>query len=123
MDLRKKAEELAARPYIVQVIKDITTDDQPVFVALSPELEGCMGQGETNEKAIMSLREARIDYIESLLEDSIPVPEPQSPATITTSSQTTTFTYIPADDKPLGKWTVVKNDPYAYVITKLFSSS
>jgi len=53
MDLRKKAEELAARPYLMQIISSETTDDQSIYIALSPELEGCIAQGFTIEEAIL----------------------------------------------------------------------
>jgi predicted RNase H-like HicB family nuclease len=93
MEHRKKAESLAARPYIIQVVLDQTTDDQPIYVALSPELIGCIAQGETIEEALSNLRDARIEFIQSLLEDSLHVPEPNSIPTITTSSLTSNFAY------------------------------
>jgi predicted RNase H-like HicB family nuclease len=67
MDTRAKAEALAKRPYL---------DDQPIYFARVLELEGCFGQGETHEAAIEDLRLATVDFIESLLEDGLPVPEP-----------------------------------------------
>jgi predicted RNase H-like HicB family nuclease len=89
--LIKRAEHLADRPYLVEVVKGETTDDQPIYLARSPELEGCLAQGETIDDAIQSLREARVDYIYSLLEDNLPVPDPTPPMTLTSVSDSITF--------------------------------
>jgi len=96
-DLRSKAENLAKRSYIVEVVRDQTTDDQPIYLARNPELEGCFGQGDTSEEAIQDLLEARIDFIQSLLEDGLPVPDPipltTNTANVTTIKITNTTTY------------------------------
>lgn len=73
---RELAEKLASRPYDVEVINDQTTDGLPIYMAKTPELRGCMAQGRTIDEAIANLAEARIDYIESLLDDDLPVPDP-----------------------------------------------
>lgn len=73
---REKAIELAERPYRLRYIKDETTDGKPMFAAEVVELEGCLGSGVTPEAAISDARKAMVDYIESLLEDGMPVPEP-----------------------------------------------
>jgi len=52
-----------------------------------------MGQGETIEQAVANLHEAKIDYIESLLEDGLSIPEPALLATTTSSSSSKTFTW------------------------------
>ena len=80
---RDKAEWLARKPYTVEVFRDETTEGQPVYIAQTPELEGCIGQGISVDKAVANLSEARVDYIESLLEDGLPVPEPILSATTT----------------------------------------
>jgi predicted RNase H-like HicB family nuclease len=91
-NLRQKAEILAERPYFVKVVQDETTEGEKVWVASNPELEGCFGQGVTQEEAEINLKEARIDFIHSLLEDNLPVPDPQTIATMTSSdSKTLTF--------------------------------
>lgn len=90
-NLRNKAEKLANRSYIVEVVLDETTDGQPVYIAKTPELEGCFGQGETIDDAVKSLSEARVDFIQSLLEDDLPIPGP-SLATTTTARHTFTLT-------------------------------
>jgi predicted RNase H-like HicB family nuclease len=88
---RNRAKKLASRPYIVEVFLDETTDGNPVYMAKTPELEGCFGQGETIDEAVKSLSEAREDYIYSLLEDNLPIPSPSLPIT-TTASLTSTLT-------------------------------
>ena len=101
MNLREKAQQLASRPYVVAVRLEETTDNEPTYVARSPELEGCIAQGETVEEAVKNLQEARVDYIESLLEDGLPVPAPYHLATTTTTAfESVTFeaTYSRKDD-------------------------
>jgi predicted RNase H-like HicB family nuclease len=75
--LRQTAIDLAERPYSMLVFLDEDTDGTLGYVALNPELEGCMSQGDTYNEAIENLNEARIDYIESMLEDNLAIPEPQ----------------------------------------------
>src|SRR5574341_892987 len=70
------AKKLAARPYFILKSKDETTDGQQIFVARTLEIEDCVGQGTTSEEAEQDLRGALVDYIESLLEDGMFVPEP-----------------------------------------------
>jgi len=77
-DLWEQAGELAARPYKVVTIEDTLTDGTVVVVARNPELKGCLAQGLTAEEAIRELGEARQVYIYSLLEDKLPVPEPEA---------------------------------------------
>jgi predicted RNase H-like HicB family nuclease len=90
--LRNKAKKIASRPYTVEVVLDETTDGRPVYVAETPELGGCFGQGETIDDAVKSLSEARVDYIQSLLEDDLPIPTPSILATTTSASLTFTLT-------------------------------
>jgi predicted RNase H-like HicB family nuclease len=88
MDTHAKAEELANRPYIVTWAIEETTDNQPIYFARALELEGCFGQGDSSDAAIEDLRLAMVDFIESLLEDDLPVPEPTSlKPTIGTATQ------------------------------------
>ena len=78
-----KATSLGNRFYTFEVVSDVTTDGEPIFVASNPELPGCMAQGATEEEAIENLTEARIDYIASLLDDGLDVPEPMLSKTVT----------------------------------------
>jgi predicted RNase H-like HicB family nuclease len=75
-DLEKRAKKLASRPYSVEYIEDETTNGEPVIVASHPELYGCIAQGKTLREALKELADARREYILSLLEDGLPVPQP-----------------------------------------------
>jgi predicted RNase H-like HicB family nuclease len=75
---RETARKLASRPYSIKVLKDDSNSGQPLFLAMHPELEGCMAQGTTEEEALKNLDEFRVDYIEHLLENNLDVPNPAS---------------------------------------------
>jgi len=44
------------------------------YVAYAPALRGCVSQGETREEALANLKEAMQLFVETLLEDGLPVP-------------------------------------------------
>jgi antitoxin HicB len=48
------------------------------FVALHPDLLGCLAQGDTAEEAIQNLDAARRVWLEVRYEDNLPIPEPLS---------------------------------------------
>jgi len=75
-ELREKAKQLSFQNYAFMVEEDVLSDGSPIFLTSNPELEGCKSQGRTIDEAIFNLAEARIDYIYSLLEDGLPVPQP-----------------------------------------------
>ncbi|HEY2979990.1 MAG TPA: type II toxin-antitoxin system HicB family antitoxin [Anaerolineales bacterium] len=79
-DLRRKAEELAARNYSHVVVIEEAPSGQVTFMAKNPELYGCMAEGSTFEAALENLAEARVDFIHSLLRDGLAVPAPASQA-------------------------------------------
>lgn len=85
MDLEKMAQELAEKPYTIEIMRDETTTGKPIFLLLHPELEGCMAQGQNIEEGLESLKEATTEYILSLLEEGLDVPEPTIMASVTTS--------------------------------------
>jgi len=91
--IEDKAKYLASQPYAVEVMKDKTTTGEDVFLAKNPQLYGCMAQGATVEEALANLADARLDYIEGLLEDGEPVPAVSSPS-IYTSGETGTVLLI-----------------------------
>lgn len=72
-----KAKELANRPYQIHIFLDETTDDEPIYVAIIPELPGCVAHGDTPEEAKQNIITAKEDFIYFLLEDGLDVPEPQ----------------------------------------------
>lgn len=87
-NVRAQAARLAARPYTLRVLLDDSVPEEPLYVALNPELDGCMAQGTTIEEAEASLSAFRVDYIEHLLRNNLPVPDP---AVMTTSTSTPVF--------------------------------
>ena len=91
----EQAERLAKRNYDIEVVRDVTTDGDPTYVASNPELPGCRSQGDTVEEAVNNLEQARIDYIFFLLEDGLKVPEP-APRAVTTSSGATQIVVMQA---------------------------
>jgi predicted RNase H-like HicB family nuclease len=44
------------------------------YVATVPTLPGCVSQGQTKREALKNIKEAMEVYIETLLEDGLPVP-------------------------------------------------
>ncbi len=90
-----QAEILAAQPYSVVITRDESPDEEPAFVVYSPELPGCMTHGSTVGEALENLKDARKEYILSLLEDGLPVPPPAISTTETTVyTSTTTSAFI-----------------------------
>lgn len=74
--MTSKAKKLAKRTYVAVVFLDETTDGESIYVALNPELDGCISQGDTADEALENLALARIDYIESMLEAGMSIPDP-----------------------------------------------
>ena len=73
----KEAKRLAARQYQIRIFADETTDGEPGYYAMIPEMPGCVSDGATVEEAKENLESARVDFIYFLLEDGLSVPEPQ----------------------------------------------
>ena len=86
MKLEEQAEVLADKPYSIKIMSDETVDGKSVYLLSHPELPGCMAQGDTIGEAMDNLKDARIEYILSLLEDKLPVPSPRNRTTETASS-------------------------------------
>ncbi len=84
-DLEKMAQELAEKPYTIEIMRDETTTGKSIFLLSHPELEGCMAQGQNIEEGLESLNEATKEYILSLLEEGLDVPKPTIMASVTTS--------------------------------------
>ena len=86
MKLKEQAEVLADKLYSIDIMSDETVDGKSVYLLSHPELPGCMAQGAEIGKAMDNLKDARIEYILSLLEDKLPVPSARNRAAETTSS-------------------------------------
>lgn len=102
------AEELAARPYTVKVSQAKLDNGKVVFVASNPELRGLLVQGDSAEEAKKQLALVRIDYIYSMLEAGleIPNPAPRQP-TVSTSSTAVIKIY----EASAGQYRVSPRDP------------
>lgn len=96
-----QAGEMAKRPYLLMTGIEETTDDQPIYFARVLEMDGCFGQGETREESIEDLRLAMMDFIESLLEDELYVPEPSKLVNTTVSAGSNTTVSFVAQGKRL----------------------
>ena len=75
--LLQQAEKLGNRPYQMMIFLDKTTDGEPVYVALIPELPGCHTHGDTVEEAQDLLNEVKVEFIYFMLEDGLAIPEPR----------------------------------------------
>ena len=51
-----------------------------IYSAYSPDLPGCVATGDTPEETERAMHEAVHLHMRGLLEDGLPVPEPQSSA-------------------------------------------
>ena len=75
--MEHKVREDTGKRYSTAVVPDVTTDNQPCFMAYHPELEGCMSHGSTPEEALQNLREVTELYISMLQEKGLEIPSPQ----------------------------------------------
>jgi len=92
--LRERAIELSRIGYTTELLRDKTTDGDQIYLALNPELEGCMAQGETPQDAITNLEEVRVDYFEHLLEFNLPIPNAKPAETRDTVGKNITQTKV-----------------------------
>lgn len=83
-DQLRMAEELASRPYQIELQAYDTPDGQPYFFGRVREMPGCVSDGETEQEAKANVRLAMIDFIYFLLEDGLAVPEPRYFDSLTT---------------------------------------
>lgn len=75
----RRTDDLArhlAMEYETIIKPDNCGEDGPCFLARHPELRGCMSHGASPEEAVANLRDARVLYLGSLLEDGIAPPMP-----------------------------------------------
>lgn len=113
METRAKANELARRPYLIMTSIEETTNDQPIHFARVLEMDGCFGQGETRQQALDDLHLAMVDFIESLLDDGLPIPEPtQLVNTTVNTAAEFTLTFIGQGKKLHPKQNVIHRDAY-----------
>lgn len=60
-------------PYKLEIIPD---PDESGFVAMYPDLPGCITTGETMEEVTANAVDAKREWLNAALEDSIPITEP-----------------------------------------------
>jgi len=60
------------------IILDRHDDQGTYWVARGAELPHCIVHGDTPEQAIREIEEVKMDWIQSNLEDGLPIPEPTS---------------------------------------------
>ena len=58
------------------IIEPLTEDEGGGFVALVPDLPGCMSDGETAEAALAAVQEGVAAWVEEATELGHPVPRP-----------------------------------------------
>ncbi len=77
--LLSKAKHLAQRPYQIDIKREPgeLASDLPRYTALVKEMPYCVAQGFTEEEAQEEIRSTLIDYILSLLDRNMQVPEPE----------------------------------------------
>lgn len=75
--LLKRAKDLAARDYQVQVQKENVEAGRPVWVAYIPEMPSCVAVGDSAERAKEALMIVREDYIYFRLKRGVSVPNPR----------------------------------------------
>jgi antitoxin HicB len=59
-------------PYTIELRRD---PEEGWFVRVR-ELRGCMSQGDTLEEAVAMIQDAMLAWLETALEDGLPIPEP-----------------------------------------------
>lgn len=68
----KTLEYYLSLPYTIE----LTPDEDGVWFASIPVLKGCMTQGDSREDALVMIDEAKALWLETALEEDIPIPEP-----------------------------------------------
>ncbi len=64
-------EQIMKFKFATQVIPESLSDGTTCYLALHPDLDGCMAHGDTQEEALSNLEEARRLLFEVLLEKNI----------------------------------------------------
>lgn len=74
--MNKTIDDYMGLPYTIQVIRDPNPED-PGWVARVVELPGCLTQADSFEELEDMIQDAIRSWVETALEDGIPVPEPR----------------------------------------------
>lgn len=69
----KKLNDYIHLPYKIEIVEDM---EEGGFVASYPDLPGCISCGETEEKAIANVKEAKIEWLTVAIEEGYNIPLP-----------------------------------------------
>ncbi|SDO17391.1 toxin-antitoxin system HicB family antitoxin [Alkalicoccus daliensis] len=72
---KKQLKEYLERPYNI-ILKAIHDEAGQYYAARVLEFDGCIATGETKEEAYAAVSEVLEGFIEDMLEDGDPIPEP-----------------------------------------------
>lgn len=72
----QSVEELAALPWS----REVVADEDGVFIASVPELEGCFADGDSVEEALANLEQVLREWLELAVEEHEAIPEPRRQA-------------------------------------------
>lgn len=75
--IKKNAQDYMKLPY-TKNIQEINDESGHYFYGTVLELDGCQSTGDTLEELYESLSEAMLGYIETKLENNLPIPTPES---------------------------------------------
>lgn len=75
-NIKREAQALAKRQYAMFVFLDSSVEEEPVYIAVNPEIEGCFAEGETPDEAAENLSLFRADLFEHLIGHDLPIPDP-----------------------------------------------
>ena len=73
VERHQSPEELAAQPWS----REVVADEDGVFVASVPELDGCFADGDSIEEALANLDEVLREWLELAVEEGAAVPQPR----------------------------------------------
>ena len=72
----KKIDYYLKLPYSIELIPD---RNEGGYVAIYPDLPGCISQGETIEETIKNAEDAKREWIKSAIKDGYQINEPSNP--------------------------------------------
>ena len=75
-----------------------------IYVASVPELQGCMAHGETKEEALKEIEIAKELWIETALEDGLPIPEPALFTSVAVQMEVVKISVSKAQQKATKEW-------------------
>lgn len=75
--MTKTAEDYLDLPYHIVLVHDRSEDGEEGWVAAVEELPGALSQGETPAEAVENVRDAMLGWIDVMLQDAKPIPEPR----------------------------------------------